>query len=101
MYEMLRTAFDGNGQPMRLTVTVYPADGNQFHLDIGQVPVSNRMYRQIAEDLREQIVSGEPQINGRKSSQAGRPAGLAVGVRKPVFRSSSEVGQDVRRAAVG
>jgi GntR family transcriptional regulator len=38
MYEIFRTAFDGNGQPMRLTVTVYPADRNQFILDVGQVP---------------------------------------------------------------
>ncbi len=38
MYEINRTAFDGNGQPMRLTVTVYPADRNQFILDVGEVP---------------------------------------------------------------
>ena len=24
MYEVFRVAFDGNGQPMRLTVTAYP-----------------------------------------------------------------------------
>ena len=36
--EISRTAFDGNGQPMRLTVTVYPADRNQFITDFGQVP---------------------------------------------------------------
>lgn len=38
MYEIFRTAFNGNGQTMRLTVTVYPADRNQFILNIGQVP---------------------------------------------------------------
>lgn len=36
--ELSRIAFDGNGQPMRLTVTVYPADRNQFIFDFGQVP---------------------------------------------------------------
>jgi GntR family transcriptional regulator len=36
--EISRTAFDGNGQPMRLTVSVYPADRNQFVIDFGQVP---------------------------------------------------------------
>jgi GntR family transcriptional regulator len=36
--EISRTAFDGNGQPMRFTVTVYPADRNQFIFDFGQVP---------------------------------------------------------------
>jgi GntR family transcriptional regulator len=38
MYEIFRTAFDGNGQPMRLTITVYPADRNQFILEAGEVP---------------------------------------------------------------
>jgi GntR family transcriptional regulator len=38
MYEVFRTAFDGNGQPMRLTVTVYPADRNQFIVEVGTVP---------------------------------------------------------------
>ena len=38
VYEMFRTAFDGNGQPMRLTVTVFPADRNQFFVNVGQVP---------------------------------------------------------------
>jgi GntR family transcriptional regulator len=40
MYEITRTAFDGNGQPMRLTVTVYPADRNQFIVKVGDVPGS-------------------------------------------------------------
>ena len=38
MYEIFRTAFDGNGVPMRLTTTVYPADRNQFIVDVGDVP---------------------------------------------------------------
>jgi GntR family transcriptional regulator len=42
MYEISRTAFDGNGQPLRLTVTVYPADRNQFILNVGEVPESNK-----------------------------------------------------------
>lgn len=33
--EIFRTAFDQNGRPMRLTVTVYPADRNQFIVDVG------------------------------------------------------------------
>jgi GntR family transcriptional regulator len=36
--EIFRTAFDGNGQPMRLTVTVFRADRNQFISDVGVVP---------------------------------------------------------------
>jgi GntR family transcriptional regulator len=38
VFEIFRTAFDGDGNPMRLTVTVYPADRNQFIFDFGQVP---------------------------------------------------------------
>jgi GntR family transcriptional regulator len=40
MYEITRTAYDGNSQPMRVTVTVYPADRNQFIVNFGQVPNS-------------------------------------------------------------
>ncbi len=42
MYEITRTAYDGNGQPMRVTVTVYPADRNQFIVDVGLVPETER-----------------------------------------------------------
>src|SRR5580698_8487949 len=38
MYEVFRTAFDGNGTPMRLTVTVFPVDRNQFIINVGDVP---------------------------------------------------------------
>jgi GntR family transcriptional regulator len=38
MYEIFRTAFDGNGQPIRLTITVCPADRNQFYVDVGNIP---------------------------------------------------------------
>jgi GntR family transcriptional regulator len=38
MYEVFRTAFDGNGNPIRLTVTVLPADRNQFVVNVGDVP---------------------------------------------------------------
>jgi GntR family transcriptional regulator len=38
MYEITRTAYDGNGQPMRATVTVYPTDRNQFIVNVGEFP---------------------------------------------------------------
>jgi GntR family transcriptional regulator len=38
VYETFRTAFDGNEQPMRLTVTIVRADRNQFIVDVGSVP---------------------------------------------------------------
>jgi GntR family transcriptional regulator len=38
MFEIFRTAFDQTGQPMRLTITVYPTDRNQLIFDVGDVP---------------------------------------------------------------
>jgi GntR family transcriptional regulator len=38
MLEISRTAFDGNGNPMRLTVTVLPANRNQLVVNVGDVP---------------------------------------------------------------
>jgi GntR family transcriptional regulator len=38
IYEITRTAYDGNKQPMRVTVAVYPADRNQFVVSTGVVP---------------------------------------------------------------
>lgn len=36
--ETRRAAFDQTGTPVRLTVSVYPADRNSFALNVGQVP---------------------------------------------------------------
>jgi GntR family transcriptional regulator len=38
VFEILRTAFDQTGTPMRLTITVYPTDRNQFIVKVGDVP---------------------------------------------------------------
>ncbi|MGH3256436.1 MAG: GntR family transcriptional regulator [Streptosporangiaceae bacterium] len=38
VFEILRTAFDQTGTPMRLTVTVFPTDRNQFIVNVGDVP---------------------------------------------------------------
>ena len=38
MYEIFRVAFDGNGNPIRLTVTVLPADRNELVVNVGDVP---------------------------------------------------------------
>jgi GntR family transcriptional regulator len=35
VFEIFRTAFDQNNKPMRITVTVYPADRNQFIVNVG------------------------------------------------------------------
>ena len=36
--ETRRTAFDEHGTPFRLTLSVYPADRNQFAVNVGSVP---------------------------------------------------------------
>lgn len=38
VFENYRTAFDQTGTPMRVTVTIFPTDRNQFTVEIGAVP---------------------------------------------------------------
>lgn len=38
VFEFRRTGYAGDGRPIRLTVTVYAADRNQFEMDAGDVP---------------------------------------------------------------
>jgi GntR family transcriptional regulator len=40
VFEVFRTAFDQTDTPMRLTVTVFPTDRNQFIVNVGDVPNS-------------------------------------------------------------
>jgi GntR family transcriptional regulator len=39
MLEVRRTGYDEEGRPMRVTVTVYPGDRNQFEMEAGKVPL--------------------------------------------------------------
>jgi GntR family transcriptional regulator len=41
VFEIRRTAFDQNSKPMRLTVSVFPTDRNEFILNVGKVPTSH------------------------------------------------------------
>jgi GntR family transcriptional regulator len=38
VFEIFRTAFDQDGVPLRVTVTVFPVDRNQFIINVGEVP---------------------------------------------------------------
>jgi GntR family transcriptional regulator len=38
VFEIFRTAFDETGTPLRVTVTVFPTDRNQFIINVGEVP---------------------------------------------------------------
>ncbi len=42
IFEFRRTSYDEEGKPIRFTVTVYPADRNQFELEAGRVPQPRR-----------------------------------------------------------
>lgn len=43
VFEIFRTAFDQAGNPFRVTVTIFPADRNQFIIDVGDIP--GRQYK--------------------------------------------------------
>ena len=46
VFEIFRTAYDQNETPMRVTVTVFPADRNQFIVNVGELPgLSNKLSR--------------------------------------------------------
>jgi GntR family transcriptional regulator len=38
VFEVFRTGFDQGGTPLRVTVTVWPSDRNQFIINVGDVP---------------------------------------------------------------
>jgi GntR family transcriptional regulator len=38
VFETFRTAFDQHKRPMRVTVTVFPSDRNEFIVNVGDVP---------------------------------------------------------------
>jgi GntR family transcriptional regulator len=38
VFEIFRSAFDQSATPMRVTVTVFPADRNQFIVNVGDPP---------------------------------------------------------------
>jgi GntR family transcriptional regulator len=40
--EQRRTAYADDGRPVRLTVSVYPADRNQFAVNVGNVPSNEK-----------------------------------------------------------
>ena len=49
VFEMFRTGFDQTGTPLRVTVTVRPADRNQFIINVGDVP--DPKYHDVDDEL--------------------------------------------------
>jgi GntR family transcriptional regulator len=58
VFEIFRTAFDQDGSPLRVTVTVSPADRNQFIVNVGTIP--DPQYIRVPENHAE-----EPQTPAR------------------------------------
>jgi GntR family transcriptional regulator len=54
VFENFRTAFDQTGTPLRVTVTIFPADRNQFIFNVGDVPP--REYPADQADSQEQTI---------------------------------------------
>jgi GntR family transcriptional regulator len=48
VFEITRTGYEGSGQPLRVTVTTYPADRNQFLMTSGKVPAEADPTAQLA-----------------------------------------------------
>lgn len=69
MFEIFRTAFDGNEQPMRLTITVYPADRNQFIVEVGDVPEPR---------VQPSVEEAEEQVLAHAGGQLTRPHGTRL-----------------------
>jgi GntR family transcriptional regulator len=61
VFEVRRTAFDENIQPFRLTISVYPADRNQFVVDVGRVP------QEIANPPASDVVGADSTERGNTS----------------------------------
>jgi GntR family transcriptional regulator len=57
VFEIFRTAFDDNGRPLRVTVTVFPTDRNQFIVNVGKVPEPQYDVAQ-PEDLAQELTPG-------------------------------------------
>jgi GntR family transcriptional regulator len=63
VYETLRTAYDGQGMPFRLTLSVFAADRNRFAVFAGEVPAHARQ------------LTGAQAVRGAAQGYA-RPAGI-------------------------
>jgi GntR family transcriptional regulator len=58
VFETLRTGFDESGRPLRLTVTSYPTDRNQFVMDVGSVPPQTIPSPEKPDNVRSLVQSG-------------------------------------------
>jgi GntR family transcriptional regulator len=65
--EVLRTGFDENGDPLRYTSTVFPADRNQFMINVGNMPAMDVTGNRAQPYSTESFPGGSQGKNSRKS----------------------------------
>ena len=58
VFEVHRIGFDQNGDRIRLTVTVYPADRNRFRVNVGNVPPKDATVQAAQDDESAPVTSG-------------------------------------------
>jgi GntR family transcriptional regulator len=63
--ETRRTAFDKTGKPIRLTVSAYPADRNEFVINVGDIPA----------EVEDPPSASDPDEPGDSAAQAAQEAG--------------------------
>lgn len=60
VFEVFRTGFDQTGTPLRVTVTVWPADRNQFIVNVGEVPEPEYNQADQADQADQRQEASEP-----------------------------------------
>jgi GntR family transcriptional regulator len=68
VFEIFRTGFDQTGTPLRVTVTVFPADRNQFIVNIGAVPDPEYLQADEADE------ADKAEQKASEAEQASEPA---------------------------
>jgi GntR family transcriptional regulator len=63
VFEIRRTAYDESGKPLRLTVTSYPADRNEFVVNVGKVPEESEEVAALPEESA-LVASSEIALSG-------------------------------------
>lgn len=61
VFELLRVAFDQTGTPVRVTVTIFPTDRNQFIVNVGQVPPPLSLPKEDAQQAEVPAAAGDRQ----------------------------------------
>jgi len=64
MFDVVRTGYDEDGHPIRVTVTVYPGDRNEFEMEAGEVPP-----RTSSQQSASSASSSKPTADGTKAAR--------------------------------